>query len=139
MLSHLVYVSTRTPICTDEEIEKILASCKKNNAGLDITGVLLYSDKNFVQYLEGEYKAIIELYDRIKTDKRHRNAVLITSAPIHTRGFPSWQMGAKKINSGKIEFRTEVTESENILFQDILSGKSQQGTKAMELMQKMFK
>lgn len=27
MLSHLVYLSVKTPLCTDLEIEKILASC----------------------------------------------------------------------------------------------------------------
>ncbi|MEQ9165113.1 MAG: BLUF domain-containing protein, partial [Fulvivirga sp.] len=48
MLSQLVYVSNRKPNCTEEEIEKILASCKKNNPPLNITGILLYSDKKFI-------------------------------------------------------------------------------------------
>jgi Sensors of blue-light using FAD len=58
MLSQLVYVSNRKANCTEAEIEKILASCKKNNPPLNITGVLLYSDIKFIQLVEGEYKVI---------------------------------------------------------------------------------
>lgn len=139
MLSHLVYVSSRKPNCTQEEIEKILASCQKNNAGIDITGVLLYSDTHFVQYIEGEYKIIISLYDKIKTDNRHKNPVLITSAPIQSRSFPSWQMGAKKFDAKKIEYSTAISESEKQIFHAILQGKNQEGNKALVLMQKFFK
>jgi len=39
--------------CDDSEIDKILDSAKRNNPGLDITGVLLYTEKKFIQYLEG--------------------------------------------------------------------------------------
>lgn len=138
MLSHLVYVSVRQPSCTDQEIEKILASCKKNNAGLDITGVLLYSDTQFVQYLEGEYKEISALYDRIKSDPRHKNAVLITSAPIQKRLFPSWQMGSKKLGSS-VDFKTDITASDKELFKDILAGKVQEGSRTFQLIEKFFK
>jgi hypothetical protein len=61
MLSHLIYVSNRAQNCTQSEIEKILESCKKNNVQYDITGVLLYSDTKFVQYIEGQYKEIMGL------------------------------------------------------------------------------
>lgn len=138
MLSHLVYVSNRRPNCSEEEIGKILSACKKNNAGLDITGVLLYSDTHFVQYLEGEYKEIIGLYDRIKGDSRHKNPVLITSAPIQKRLFPSWQMGSKKL-AESIDFRTDITVSDKNLFQDILAGKAQEGNRAFQLIEKVFK
>ena len=77
MLSQLIYTSIRTSECTDSEIDKILDSCKRNNFGIDITGVLLYSDKIFIQYLEGNSKLILELYDKIKLDKRHKNAMLM--------------------------------------------------------------
>ena len=138
MLSHLLYVSKRSQTCTDSEIEKILQACKRNNASIDITGVLLYSDTNFVQYLEGDYKQIVGLYDRIKSDPRHRNAVLIANSPITERIFPSWQMGAKKIND-KVQYLTEIDEEDKKEFTNILEGKSVQGTKALALMHKFFK
>lgn len=139
MLSQLVYVSVRKDNCTAEEIEKILDACKRNNAQLDITGVLLYSDTHFVQYLEGDYKEITGLYDKIKTDDRHKNIVLITTGPIKERSFPSWQMGAKKFDENNVTFRTDMSTDEQRDFKAILSGEGQEGNKALDLMKKFFK
>ncbi len=138
MLSNLVYVSLRTPQCTEPEIEKILASCKKNNPKYDITGVLLYSSTHFVQYIEGENEEIVSLYDRIKADTRHKNAIMISLSPINGRIFPSWQMGSKKINDN-YDFLTELSASEKLTFKAILNGEGQEGNKALEMMKKFFK
>lgn len=137
MLSSLVYVSTRNPNCTDLEIEKILQSCQKNNLGLDITGVLLYSSSHFIQYLEGELKLIYSLYDKIKADDRHSDIALIANKPIENRLFPSWQMGSKKFEEDEISFLTDIDESEKKQFQNILSGKEDE--RAIALFQKFSK
>jgi hypothetical protein len=139
MLSHLIYISSRRPNCTEPEIEKILTSCKHNNAALDITGVLLYSDSQFVQYLEGDYKQIITLYDKIKLDSRHKNAVLISSSQIRERAFPSWQMGAKKFDTTTIDFISDIEESDKETFQTVLSGGVHDGNKVLALVRKFFK
>lgn len=81
MLSHLIYVSQRKPLCTGAEIQKILESCTKNNGKEDITGVQLYSQTQFIQCLEGNYRDIIKLYSKIQTDERHKSPVLIASTP----------------------------------------------------------
>ncbi|TAG57258.1 MAG: BLUF domain-containing protein [Cytophagales bacterium] len=122
MLSHLVYLSVKTPLCTDLEIEKILASCKKNNASLDITGVLLYTETKFLQYLEGEQEEIMNLYLKIKKDPRHSTCILISGSEIKNRAFPSWQMGSKKIDSN-VSFLTEISEEDKIQFAEIFQGK----------------
>lgn len=139
MLSHLVYVSVRKENCTEEEIQNILDACKRNNKELDITGVLLYSKTHFVQYLEGEYRLIIGLYDKIKEDKRHKNVVMITSGPIKERSFPSWQMGAKKFQENDIDYQTDISAWEKKEFRSILSGEKKEGHKAIDLMKKFFK
>ena len=139
MLAQIVYVSARKPQCTEDEIRKILASCQKNNSKIDITGVLLYSETQFIQYLEGEYKQIMELYDRIKLDSRHKNTVLISSGPIKDRSFPGWHMGAKKFNSENVSFQTEITPDEKAVFNSILSGKNAAADKSTMLIKKFFK
>ncbi|NMM48345.1 BLUF domain-containing protein [Marinigracilibium pacificum] len=137
MLSHIVYLSSRKPNCTSEEIEKILQSCNKNNKDFDLTGVLLYSDKQFVQYLEGDYNNIISLYDKIKGDTRHDKIFMIASGPIENRAFPSWQMGSKKIDFQSIEFNTKMSREEQEDFKNILNGK--ENNNAMSLVKKFFK
>ncbi len=140
MLSQLVYVSARNTNCTEEEIQKILAACKKNNKEKDVTGVLLYSDTHFVQYLEGEYGKISSLYDKIKADSRHKNAIMINTAPIKERSFPSWQMGAKKFDNYEIEYQTALDSSEKDAFKYLLTGK-EKGDNAytIGLIKKFFK
>lgn len=138
MLSQLVYVSVRNAVCTDEEIQKILAACKRNNKEKDVTGVLLYSDTHFVQYLEGQYGKISSLYDKIKLDNRHKNAIMINTAPIKERSFPSWQMGARKFNNDEIEYQTELSPTEKIAFKSLLSGK-ESNHQTIGLIKKFFK
>ncbi|MEQ8242256.1 BLUF domain-containing protein [Fulvivirga sp.] len=138
MLSQLVYVSNRKPNCTEAEIEKILASCKKNNPPLNITGILLYSDKKFIQLVEGESKVIMELYDKIKKDGRHANPMMISLNPIKEKSFPSWHMGSKKLPESKVDFKTEITSEDKGIFESILSGKEENGERVLNMLKKFF-
>jgi hypothetical protein len=138
MLSQLVYVSTRKSNCTDVEIQKILNSCKKNNPSLEITGVLLYSDTKFIQLVEGNSKVITALYDKIKGDNRHSNTMMISYGPIKDRAFPSWHMGARKIEGSSVDFKTDITNEDKSIFNNILSGKEENGTKVLGLLKKFF-
>lgn len=138
MLSQLVYLSNRKANCTEEEIQKILTSCKKNNPALDITGVLLYSDTKFIQMVEGESKVITELYDKIKLDHRHSNARMIAYGPIKEKAFPSWHMGARKIQGSSVDFKTDITKDDKAVFDNILNGREENGTKVLDLLKKFF-
>lgn len=138
MLSQLTYVSNRNSNCTDAEIEKILASCKKNNPHLEITGILLYSDSKFIQMVEGESKVILGLYDKIKTDKRHSNCMMISYGAIAEKSFPSWHMGARKLASNEVDFKTDITKEDKDLFSNILNGKEANDSKVLTLLKKFF-
>jgi len=139
MLSQLIYVSKRDKTCTEEEIEKILLACKKNNQKRDITGVLLYSPTHFVQYLEGNYSEISDLYSIIKKDPRHKDAIMLGNSPIKNRSFPSWQMGAKKFNESTIEYSSNMEESELSTFQRILDGKNSENSEMIAVINKFFR
>lgn len=138
MLSQLVYVSTRKSTCTDEEIEKILASCKKNNPALDITGVLLYSDKRFIQLVEGDAKTIMSLYDKIKGDKRHEDLKMISYGPIREKAFPNWHMGSRKLSGKEVDYKTMITTDEKKVFDTILNGHEENGSRILSLLKKFF-
>ena len=138
MLSQLVYVSNRKANCTQEEIEKILESCKKNNPPLNITGVLLYSDTKFIQLVEGEYKVINDLYNRIKTDPRHDQTRLISMGSIQTKAFPSWHMGARKIAGNEVDFKTSISTADKETFNSLLTGNQEDGAKVLGLLKKFF-
>lgn len=137
-LFQLVYTSKRKPDCSDSEIDKILASCKKNNPAKNITGVLLYTDDMFVQYLEGGRQEILDLYDAIKEDSRHERSVMISYGPLEERTFPNWYMGAKTLAQNDIDFHTEITSEDKKLLDAILKGEKQEGLSALNLLKKFF-
>jgi len=138
MLSQLVYVSSRAAICNDDEIENILASCKKNNPELGITGILLYSDTKFIQMVEGEYKTIFTLYDKLKKDSRHYDFYMISCAPIKERAFPSWHMGSKKFSESEVNFKTDIQEEDKLIFDHILNGTEENGQAVLNTLKKFF-
>ncbi|WKK82069.2 BLUF domain-containing protein [Marivirga arenosa] len=137
MLSQLVYVSDRVNN-SEKEIENILQACKKNNPDLGITGALLYSDKKFLQLVEGENDTIMTLYDKIKDDHRHKNCIMLSYMPITKKSFPSWHMGSKKIGSNEIEFDTSINSAEKQIFSNLLDGKEENGSKTKQIIQKFF-
>jgi hypothetical protein len=139
MLAHLAYVSVRKPNCTEKEIEVILNACKKNNPPLEVTGVLLYSDNKFIQYVEGESNVLMTLYDKIKKDERHEKAIMLSFGPIAEKIFPSWHMANKKFTTGEVNYRTDIDADDKIVFEKILNGEQEDGAKVQNLLVKFFK
>ncbi|HYF01908.1 MAG TPA: BLUF domain-containing protein, partial [Patescibacteria group bacterium] len=106
MIHYLIYVSVRKSVCTDAEIEKILHSSVHNNSIQDITGVLLYSDIHFVQYLEGSEMSLKTCYEKIEQDVRHKFPKIIETGEIEERVFLGWNMGVRRFTPNNFEFRT---------------------------------
>ena len=52
-LRSIIYVSSATELFTSETLRDLLAVSRRNNAARGISGILLYWDGNFLQYLEG--------------------------------------------------------------------------------------
>ena len=138
-LHRLVYTSFRKPDCDDAEIQKILDSCKKNNPGRNVTGILMHSDKRFIQYIEGEKKDLLELYDLIKEDPRHGGINQRNLEPIKERVFPSWQMGYKDVSKENLSFNTTISDIDKHHFEGLLDGKIDFSDEGMKLVKLFFK
>jgi hypothetical protein len=74
------------------EIEKILATARKNNGKLNVTGALLFSGGCFAQVLEGPLEAVETLFEQIECDPRHRNVTILHFKPADARNFADWSM-----------------------------------------------
>lgn len=90
-LVRLTYASTANNL-DPEEIASILATAQKFNKSKDITGMLCFSRKYFLQSLEGSRQAVNTLYSKICLDKRHSKMLLLDYGEISKRDFPSWSM-----------------------------------------------
>ena len=69
------------------QLAAIVAAARRNNSRNGITGALLYSDHCFEQVLEGHREAIEDTFERISTDRRHREITIVHYATIAQRSF----------------------------------------------------
>ncbi len=69
------YVSTANTHLSSLDIKTLLDKVELDNNCKDITGILLSSETNFFQLLEGEEEIIKDLYSHILLDNRHSNLI----------------------------------------------------------------
>ena len=96
---YLVYVSVAAEKASKDDLLEILARSRTNNAEAGITGMLLYKDGNYMQVLEGEEKAVRDLYARIRRDPRHLGIVTLVEGRRDNRCFGDWSMGFQDLSS----------------------------------------
>jgi ribosomal protein L18E len=92
MLVRLIYASYANAAMSNQDIADILKSSKINNAKLNISGILMYSNRYFFQCLEGERARVNSKYLRISTDPRHSKCVQLEFSEICKRQFTEWSM-----------------------------------------------
>ena len=77
---------------THNQLVKLMDSFKDINKIHDITGVLLYSDGNVIQFFEGPIEKTKQLYDNILNDTRHTKIIKMLHQKIESRNLPEWYM-----------------------------------------------
>lgn len=92
-LLSLVYVSSARVPLDEPALERLLQSARIRNQQDGLTGVLLYHDGNFIQYLEGPALTVNQTYQRIARDPAHGNLIELLLEPITERSFTGWDMG----------------------------------------------
>ena len=93
MLVRLMYASRATEPLGTGSLAAILRRSHAHNPAAGITGVLCHSGSIFLQVLEGGRAQVSALYNRIATDPRHHDVVLLTYDEIEERRFAGWSMG----------------------------------------------
>lgn len=88
----IIYLSSSVEYLNEKEIGSLLAKSRKKNIEKDITGVLLYIEGDILQVLEGPKVAMLDLFESIKTDPRHKGIITIINTEIKEKNFPKWNM-----------------------------------------------
>jgi len=102
----LIY-SSHSLLAPDEsrgELGAIFTAARRNNKALGITGALLTSGRAFAQTLEGEERAVRDLYGRIERDPRHERITVLQEGEVDGRVFGRWAM-AKVAEDGGPDIR----------------------------------
>jgi hypothetical protein len=88
----LTYISTARDGVGVAECEAILSEARGRNAGHDVTGLLLFNSRRFVQVLEGSEENVREIYALIQSDPRHHGLVIVGEEYVTDRQFGQWAM-----------------------------------------------
>lgn len=93
----LIYVSTATAPMRARDVDAIVATARRVNPSLGLTGMLLWCEDRFVQHLEGPPDSIDMMWARLMRDPRHREVVCLDRWPLVERLFADWSMGSRRL------------------------------------------
>ncbi|MBX9715810.1 MAG: BLUF domain-containing protein, partial [Burkholderiaceae bacterium] len=93
MLSRLIYASEVTDPLNPSDIQALLEHARRCNRLRDITGMLAFDSRYFLQAVEGGRQSLSDLYGRLVTDGRHRRLKMLGLEAVPERLFTSWSMG----------------------------------------------
>ena len=124
----IVYTSTYTgrEPDIDEVLSAITATSKIRNKQSQITGVLFYQNRSFLQVIEGEQKFLQSLMARLETDPRHSDLIRLLDQSINARHFDAWNMDSfnlalsERLQPEKLEQVSEAFRDNPYLRTDML-------------------
>lgn len=109
MIFYIIYISKSKKLMSDPELLALLGQARKGNGKRRITGILLYiqgrflnrvkddsdgeTEGRFIQVLEGNEAEVMSVFDRISSDGRHQDIMVLKEAEISQRNFDAWDMG----------------------------------------------
>jgi len=88
----IVYTSTAVKDMTSSELDDLLRECRSYNNQHDISGCLIYGNRQFLQLIEGAEASVRKLYERICKDPRHVHPSVTWEGPIDAKSFRGWGM-----------------------------------------------
>jgi hypothetical protein len=86
-------------------VKSIAEASRRRNALAGVTGAMALHDGVFVQLLEGPGEAPLQVFERIRRDKRHSDIAVVGNSIVPERIFPKWSMvlvGAERANPLRI-------------------------------------
>ena len=99
----IVYCSTASWDLTQKDIADILKTAHAFNAKHNITGCLLYHNREFLQILEGDKDKIQDLYSIIYEDDRHSDIIMLAEGEKVERVFKDWSMAYQELTDDDVQ------------------------------------
>ncbi len=128
-LYQIMYVSSARPELTEDSLHEILTTAQINNADQGITGLLLHSEGNLIQLIEGPKSNAEALFEKIRHDPRHSHIMVLHRKEIEKRDFPEFKMGFRRVSqellNSQIPTFTDIVEKRQ-LTDEALAGISRQ-------------
>jgi Sensors of blue-light using FAD len=97
-LHALTYVSEARQLLSRPQIDHLLERARERNAQEALTGVLLYTNGLFMQYLEGPETGLLKIWAVIQADPLHHRIDAQPIERIWIREFSQWSMAFRSGN-----------------------------------------
>ena len=91
-LCSVVYRSRAVVSLSDYELYELVQAAQSRNAAESITGLMLYDEGRFYQWLEGPAANVRGLMRSICADRRHTEIEILSDKTSTTRQFGDWKM-----------------------------------------------
>lgn len=88
----IAYLSSATEQASPDRIREILWHSRSWNERYDVTGMLLFHDGNFMQFIEGDQDILAALLLKIERDPAHKGLITLFRGMVVERTFPNWSM-----------------------------------------------
>ena len=104
----LIYISRPTIKITAAVLLDILKKSENKNHPHQISGLLVFHNGQFMQLMEGEKKAVRNLFETVKHDPRHTDVEIVLEVDSPERCMPAWAMGFSMSDSVDSEISNQV-------------------------------
>jgi hypothetical protein len=130
-MHQIVYTSTATEHLSCADLNELLLGARNRNKTLGVSGMLVFHGGTFLQALEGEKRAVNEIFASILTDPRHRDIEVLHRGPgFDQRVFGDWSMGFADFTGAATMLKGFIRLNEQVRSREL------DGTRAIELLAK---
>lgn len=125
-LSSLLYESRSTATLTEHEVQQLVASAEARNLKEGVTGLLLYDEGRFFQWLEGPTEGLGRVWHSIRNDRRHTAITVLgeTTTPVRLFGSSPMTLGKRRGDGTGGSARRSAIDPASILRRIPLTGSS---------------
>lgn len=118
-LSTVVYRSRAISPLSDRDLKGLLRTAQARNHREAITGVVLYDDSRFFQWLEGPPDGVERVMSSIRHDNRHTDIEVLSRRESSSRRFDGWDMKLAARGADTTVWRGEVLDPPREIIEDL--------------------
>ncbi len=119
MLAKLVYRSRAVQPLSAVELQQLAIAAQSRNRVESITGVVLYDDSRFFQWLEGPAESLDRIMRSIRRDPRHTDIEVLENHPAEGRLFSEWNMKLATPRPGPVLRQRDVIEPPDDVIEEL--------------------
>lgn len=109
-LATVVYRSRAVAPLAGQELQRLVHTAQSRNQREAVTGVMLYDENRFFQWLEGPPEGVERVMHSIRNDHRHTDLEILDRGAASSRSFQGWDMKLAARGSQALTWPSAVIE-----------------------------